>query len=80
MTDAGRAANLKRRIFMLRYHIERRGADGKSVVAQRGGHARMGADRALARAIATEMAVKRWHGAGDGGQKLPDDGSSSSTT
>ena len=62
MTDGRRAANLKRRAFMLRFHAERRGVDGKSVVAQRGGHARMGDDRALARAIATEMAVKRWHG------------------
>ena len=62
MTDGRRAANLKRRAFMLRFHTERRGTDEKSVVAQRGEHARMGDDRALARAIATEMAIKRWHG------------------
>ena len=73
MSNGERAANLKRRVFMLRFHAERRGADGKSVVAQRGGHARIGDDRALARAIATEMAIKRWHDNGcEGRGRLTD--------
>lgn len=62
-TDPQRAANLRRRVAMLRYHVTMRGGDGKSVAAQRGGHARMGGDAALARATATEMALKRWHDA-----------------
>ena len=56
-----RAANLSRRAKLLRYHATRRGTDGKSVAAQRGGYARMGDDPALARAIGTEMALRRWY-------------------
>lgn len=56
-----RAANLSRRAKLLRFHARMRGADGKSISAVRGGHARMGRDPALARAAATEMAIKRWY-------------------
>ena len=56
-----RAANLARRAKLLRFHVGMRGADGKSISAARGGRARMGDDPALARAAATEMALKRWY-------------------
>ena len=56
-----RAANLSRRAKLLRYHASRRGADGKSISAVQGGQARMGEDPALARAAATEMALRRWY-------------------
>lgn len=56
------AANLKRRVSMLRFHASNRGEDGKSIVAQRGGRARMGDDPTIARANATEMAALRWYG------------------
>lgn len=56
-----RGANLKRRLFMLRFHAVNRDYDGKSVVARRGGHARMGADSGGPRAAATAMALARWH-------------------
>lgn len=56
-----RAANLSRRAKLLRFHARMRGGDGRSISAVRGGHARMGDDPALARATATEMALRRWY-------------------
>jgi hypothetical protein len=64
-----RAANLARRVKLLRYHASMRGPDGKSITARRGGLARMGNDPALARATATAMALRRWHAAN--GPKAP---------
>ena len=56
-----RAANLARRAKLLRFHASMRGADGKSTSAVRGGMARIGDDPAIARAAATEMALRRWY-------------------
>ena len=56
------AANLRRRVAMLRFHAANRDWDGKSVIARRGGHARMDADPGGPRAAATSMAIARWHG------------------
>ena len=56
-----RAANLARRVALLRYHGANRDWDGKSISARRGGHARMSADPGGPRAAATAMALARWH-------------------
>ena len=67
-TPAQRAAGLRRRVRMIKFHCAHRGEDGKSIVAQRGGRARMGDDPAMAKATATEMAVSRWY-RGQGGRR-----------
>jgi hypothetical protein len=56
------AANLRRRVALLRYHAANRDWDGKSAIARRGGYARMAADPGGPRAAATAMALARWHG------------------
>jgi hypothetical protein len=59
------AANLKRRLFMLRFHALNRDFDGKSAIARRGGQARMARDPGGPRAAALQMALTRWHPQGD---------------
>ena len=60
-----RAANLKRRLAMLRYHATQRGSDGKSLSAVAGGRAawakRAAATPGGARALGLELALRRWH-------------------
>lgn len=73
-TDAERrhrAANLKRRLALLRHHAALRDpVTGKSLQAVRGGQAawrmRVEAAGGNARIVGLEMALKRWHPEGDG--------------
>jgi len=65
--DAARrhAANLRRRLAMLRFHSEQRGADGKSAAAVKGGQTaaalRIANTPGGARALGLELALARWH-------------------
>jgi hypothetical protein len=63
-----RAANLRRKLAMLRFHAEHCGPDGKSTVAVKGGQVaaakRIANTPGGARALGLELALARWHPGG----------------